>query len=231
VTSTASPSATTTLQTEVATEPRPLTDYTYWVSRDTQNRAELAAGQRANVLFLGDSITDFLQNGNGAPLWTKYYAPLGALDFAIGGIRTSQVLWQVETGQVAMAAPKVIVLLIGSNNLGVGQPPEEVAEGIAKIVDELGAQLPNTRILLLGILPRFADPTDPFRPKITAVNQMISALDDGRRVFYRDIGAGFLSPDGSISPLVMPDGAHPSLFGYAIYTNAIWTTLMELLEP
>ena len=215
---------------EYATLPLPFTGVPYWELRDSQNRSALLAGARPNALFLGDSITDFLQSGSGKPLWDEYYAPLTALDFAIGGIRTSHVLWQVETGQVLMANPKVVVLLMGSNNLGIGQSPEEAAAGIEKIVDELGLQLPRTRVLLIGILPRGASANDPFRYKIAKTNSLIAGLHDGKRVFYLDVGAQFLSRDFSISADVMPDGAHPSLWGYMLYSVAIWPTLTELLK-
>ena len=130
-----------------------------------------------------------------------------------------------------MANPKVVVLLIGSNNLGIAdQQPEEVAAGVEMIVDELGVQLPNTRVLLLGILPRGFVGTDPLRYKIAKVNSLIAGLHDGGRVTYRDIGMSFLSRDWSISPEVMPDGAHPSLLGYLLYSVAVLPTLTDLLK-
>ncbi len=214
-----------------ATLPLPLTGNDYWVRRDIENQLALLTGERPNVLFLGDSITDFLHNASGKPIWDEKFVPLGALDFAVAGITTSEVLWQIETGQVAMAAPKVVVVLIGSNNLGGGQQPKDVAAGVEKIVRELGAQLPETKVLLLGVLPRGWRATDRFRPQIAELNRRIADLDDGGRVTYLDIGAGFLAPDGSISPDVMFDGAHPSLWGYQIYTSAVWDTLTGLLEP
>lgn len=224
------PAAPAEPERETATVALPLTDTQYWIFRDEQNQKALDAKEPPNVLFLGDSITDFLQDGAGEPLWDAFYKPLPALNFAIGGVRTSHVLWQLETGQVARAAPKVVVLLIGSNNLGIaGQEPEEVAEGIEKIVDELGFQLPKTRVLLLGILPR-VDTYAPSPDKINKVNSLIADLHDGQRVFYRDIGSTFLSPDGSISEDVMPDGAHPSLWGYELYSKAVWPSLTGLLK-
>jgi len=215
---------------EVATLPLPISGTDYWDQRDSEHVTALDEGARPNVLFLGDSITDFLQNASGGPVWDEYFAPLSSLNFGVGGIRTSHVLWQIETGEVAMATPKVIVLLIGSNNLGIAkQEPEEVAAGIEKIVAELGEQLPDTRVLLLGILPRGPKPDDPFRAQIARVNNLISDLDDGNRVTFLDIGNVFLSKDGSISPDVMPDGAHPSLYGYELYTEAMLPTLKGLL--
>jgi beta-glucosidase len=195
--------------------------------RDQQNEQRLQEGP-AKVLFLGDSITDGLENGAGQSVWTTFFAPLGAEDFAIGGLTTSQVLWQVETGEVALAAPQVVVLMIGTNNLGIGQTPQDTAAGIAKIVDEIHAQLPKTQILLLGLLPRGESPTDPLRAKIAQVNALIAGLE-GNGVTFLDLGAAFLQADGTISAAVMPDFLHPSLFGYQIYTVAIWETLMALL--
>jgi hypothetical protein len=43
------------------------------------------------------------------------------------------------------------------------------------------------------------------------------------------MGGDFLQPDGTISPAVMSDFAHPTLLGYELYTAAIWSPLLELL--
>lgn len=203
-------------------------DIDYWVTRDIENQIALLSGARSDVLFLGDSVTDFLERGEGKFYWDNFFEPLGALNFGIGGFKTSHVLWQVESGQVAIAAPKVVVLLIGSNNLGGGEAPADVATGVAKIIDEIGAQLPNTRVLLLGILPRGA-PDDPLRALITETNRLLADVQ-GDRVTYLDMGAWFLLPDGSIPPLLMPDAAHPSYWGYLIYSYVVWNPLVGLLS-
>ena len=201
----------------------------YWMEREQQNEALLLSGAHPAVLFLGDSITDWFAHGAGAAVWDNYLAPLDAADFAVSGTMTSQVLWQVETGQVAMAGPAVVVLMIGSNNLGVGQSPPAVTAGVTRIVQEIQGQLPRTKILLLGILPRRQSPSDPLRAKITQVNFSLSRLADGKRIQYVNFGSAYLQSDGSISPLLMPDYIHPSLLGYQIYTAAIWQPLLQML--
>jgi len=201
-----------------------------WSERNRENALRLLWGGHADVLFMGDSITDWLATGAGQPVWDAFLEPLGAEDLAIGGLTTSQVLWQVETGQVALASPDVVVLMIGSNNLGLlGQSPEAVAAGITRIVEEVGEELPDTRILLLGILPRGQTPDDPLRTQVAEVNRLIAGLDDGDRVRFLDIGGWFLQPDGRISPDVMPDFAHPSLKGYQLYADAIGPPLVGML--
>jgi hypothetical protein len=95
-------------------------------------------------------------------------------------------------------------------------------------VDGIQEQLPETEILLLGILPRGESPADPLRQKVAQVNDRISD-PAGDRVRFLDIGAGFLEPDGTISPAVMPDFLHPSLLGYEIYTASVWWELRQML--
>jgi lysophospholipase L1-like esterase len=199
------------------------------MARELQNEARAALGH-ANVLFLGDSITDLLQSGAGRPIWKTYFAPLGAADFAVAGATTSEVLWQIQSGQVAAVTPDVVVILIGSNNLGVGQSPVATATGIQAIVDDIQVELPETRILLLGLLPRSASAADPIRAGIAKVNRSIAKLADGQRIRFLDFGAAFLLLDGSLPTVVMPDLLHPSLLGYQIYTVAIWPTLLDMLR-
>jgi beta-glucosidase len=216
---------------DTASTALPLNDGTnaYWMAREAQNEAQIALGH-ANVVFLGDSITDFMMTGLGEPVWTTIFEPLGADDLAVGGTTTSQVLWQVQVGQVAAVTPNVVVLLIGTNNLAGGQSPTSVAGGITAIVKEIKGQLPNTKILLLGILPRGQNFNDPLRQPIAQVNQLISQLDDGNQVKFLDIGSAFLERDATISTAVMPDYLHPSLLGYQIYTAAVLPTLQDLLR-
>ncbi|HEV3083201.1 MAG TPA: GDSL-type esterase/lipase family protein [Gemmataceae bacterium] len=215
----------------LATTPLPLNDGSnaYWMEREQQNEARLLSGNHPAVLFLGDSITDWFANGAGAPIWNNYLAPLSAADFAVSGTMTSQVLWQVETGQVALADPAVVVLMIGSNNLGVGQSPPAVTAGITKIVQEIQGQLPRSKILLLGILPRRQSPADPLRAGIAQVNASLARLADGKRIQYVDFGSAYLQADGSIASPLMPDYIHPSLLGYEIYAAAVWQPLLQML--
>jgi lysophospholipase L1-like esterase len=211
--------------------PLPLDDGSlpYWSMRNAENAKIAAAGQHAPVLFLGDSITDLLSTGAGQPAWQSFLAPLGAVNFAVGGAFTSNVLWQIETGQVAAVRPDVIVLQIGTNNLGAGHSATAVVAGITKVVNELQRQLPDSRILLVCILPRGANASDPFRAKIIQINRQISALNDADAVRFLNVGTQLLEGDGSLSSRVMPDYLHPSLFGYLEYLSAIGPTLGAML--
>src|SRR5262249_25549311 len=151
-------------------------------------------------------------------------------NFGIGGDRTEHVLWRITEGkELEGISPKVAVVMIGTNNMGANSA-EQIADGVTAIVHELRKQKPDMHILLLGIFPRGAQPTNMFRDKIKETNKIIAKLDDGKKVHYLDIGAKFLEPDGSLSKEVMPDALHLSPKGYDIWTEAIKAQVEKLLK-
>ena len=130
------------------------------------------------------------------------------------------VLWRLGKGQVDGIDPKVIVLMIGTNNSGHNSA-NQIAEGIKKLVAEYEERCPHAHIILMGIFPRGEKPADGGRRKVAAVNSQIKALDDGQRVTFVDISAQMIEPDGTISRDMMPDFVHPTARGYQIWSDAI----------
>ncbi|MET0263255.1 MAG: platelet-activating factor acetylhydrolase IB subunit [Rariglobus sp.] len=196
---------------------------------DTHNGFNAVAKKGGvDVVFLGDSITAGWSNA-GKTTWTERFVPLKAVNFGIGGDRTQHVLWRVQNGNFDGITPKAVVLMIGTNNSSSNTAPE-IAEGVAAIVKEIQARTPATKILLLGVFPRAEKSDNPVRAKLAAVNGSIAKLDDGKQVFFLDIGAKFLEADGSLSKNIMPDFLHLSPAGYQIWADAIQEKLTELLR-
>ncbi len=187
----------------------------------------LARTKKGNVdlLFLGDSIT---QGWHDNSTWQRHYGPRNAANYGIGGDRTEHVLWRIQNGEIEGISPKLIVLMIGTNN-SRDNSADEIALGVKTIVKTLREKLPQTKILLLGIFPRGEKP-NPQRDKLNQVNATISKLDDGAFVHYLDIGKAFLAEDGSLPKNVMPDFLHLSPKGYQIWADAIEPTVWKLLD-
>lgn len=189
-----------------------------------------------DLLFLGDSITDFWRS-RGKEVWEKNYAPMHAANFGISADRTQHVLWRLDHGEVDGISPKVVVLLIGTNNTGVetnGSPrntTEEAIEGVTKVVQTLRTKLPQSKILLLAVFPR-GDPKGPpaGSTQIKDLNAAIAKLDDGKFIRFLDIGKIFLGPDGKVSAEIMPDLLHPSPKGYELWADAIRQPLAEMMK-
>lgn len=184
-----------------------------------------------DVLFLGDSITEGW-GGAGREVWAERYAKLNAANFGIGGDKTQQVLWRITEGaELEGIAPKACVLMIGTNNFGLGgEQPENVVKGVRTIVETLRTKQPQMKILLLAIFPRGEKPDNDFRKKISAVNAELAKLADGKAVVYQDLGPKFLTEDGKLTKEIMPDFLHLSPAGYKIWADAIAENLEQLLK-
>lgn len=178
-----------------------------------------------DLLFLGDSIT---QGWHDNKTWQRHYGPRKAANYGIGGDRTQHVLWRIQNGEIDGISPKLIVLMIGTNNAG-DDSAEEIAAGIKAIVKTLREKSPESKILLLGVFPRGEKP-NPLREKLDRVNDMISSLDDQSYVTYLDIGKAFLDPDGTLPKPIMPDFLHLSDKGYQIWADAVEPTVWQLLD-
>lgn len=182
----------------------------------------------ADLVFLGDSITQGWE-GNGKAVWNQYYGSRKALNLGIGGDRTQHVLWRLEHGNFDGLKPKVVVLMIGTNNSNRDDhPPGEILQGVVAIVRKLQDLSPETKVLLLAIFPR-GETFNNQRGKILQVNQALAKLDDGRRVFYLDFGSRLIESDGSIAKAVMPDSLHLTEAGYRLWAEAMEPKLAELL--
>lgn len=203
-----------------------------------QANLEVAKKGDIDVLFMGDSITDFWRNTEGdfagKPVLDKYFGHLKVANFGIAGDTTQGVLYRLQNGEGQGFSPKAVMLMIGTNNTGggfggPGNTAEEIAEGIGAVVLELQKDFPKAKILLLGVFPR-ATPNDPVRTTIAKINTIISKLHDGDRVHYLDIGEKFLDAGGNIPKDVMSDALHPSTKGYEIWAEAVKEPLANLMK-
>ena len=193
---------------------------------------EVAKAGNINVLFMGDSITDFWRGErppyDGKAVFDKYFAGLKTANFGIAGDTTQGVLFRLQNGEGQGFSPKVVMMMIGTNNTRANRPLE-IAEGVGADLLELQKDFPNAKILLLGIFPR-STPADPVRAQIAEINNVIARLHDGKKVFYMDIGKIFLDASGTIGTDIMSDGLHPTAKGYELWANAVKDKINELLK-
>ena len=199
--------------------------------------------KRGNVdlLFLGDSITDAWGGeghgmGGGHKIFTSKFVPMKAANFGIGGDRTQHVLWRLQNGELNGIKPKVVQLMIGTNNSnGADNTAEEIAEGVKLIIEEIKKKSPSTKVLLLAVFPRNTGKDDAVKKiqkdKIDKVNSIISKLDDGgKSVKFLDIGSKFKDASGALPKEIMPDQLHLSEKGYVIWANAVESVITSMLK-
>src|SRR5918993_5160963 len=161
-----------------ATEPRPRDDARH------QSFLEVARAGNIDLLFVGDSITDWWrQEQRGLSVWNEHFAPLRAANFGIAGDTTQGVLWRMQNGELAGFNARLIVLMLGTNNIN-RNANAEIAEGDRAIVNEFLKRQPQAKVLLLGVFPRGAAADNPFRASIKAINEKLATIADNKRVFY-----------------------------------------------
>jgi len=192
------------------------------------------------VLFLGDSITE---GWSKAPhVWEHYYGKLEPANFGIGGDQTQHVIWRIENGELDGLHPKVVVLMLGTNN-SAAHTAEEIVAADKKIIAMIRAKIPETKVLLLAIFPRgarkdakgviteasIADATKRMAV-ITVANAELAKLADGVNVRYLDIGEKFLGQDGKIPFTIMPDQLHPTAAGYQLWAETMQPLLTEMMK-
>lgn len=204
---------------------------------DNRHKSFVEIAQRGNIdlLFVGDSITDWFSNpfrGGAAPgleVWNATFGPLKPANFGIAGDTTQGVLWRMQNGELEGFKAKLIVLMLGTNNLN-RNPLDEIVDGDRLIIEEFKKRQPQAKVLLLGIFPRTADPASPIRATIKEINSKLAKLADNKQVFYMDIGDKFLTADGTLTTEVMGDGLHPTAKGYQIWADAIIGQVKMLMQ-
>jgi len=196
---------------------------TYEAQQTALNETLLA--RKPELVFLGDSITarwpqELLEENFGA------YRPV---NLGIGGDWVQNVAWRLQRTSLEAVPVKVVVVLIGTNNLSNGFTPGEIAGGIEKLLEQVKEKAPSAKILLLGVLPRGPSLQGPKNEKVAPLNAKIQALADNKKVFYLDVGPSLAEPDGSISPEVTPDRLHVAMPGFLRWMEAMKPTLEGLL--
>ncbi len=203
-----------------------------------QHRGINAIARQGNVeiAFLGDSLTqswggDGRQVAATAPdIWQKYFGRRRAANFGISGDQTRNVLWRIEHGNFDGIDPALIVINIGTNDLGFGTAGE-IARGIEQVVLRLEERRGRARILLLGVFPRGRDPDLAVRAKIVDINERIRNIADDKKTYFVDIGQHFLDEDGfALASHFQTDFVHLTRRGYGAWAEAIEPVVQRLLD-
>lgn len=207
-----------------ATEPRPRDDARH------QEFLKVAQAGNIDLLFVGDSITDWWRQANrGLPEFEKSFGEFRTANFGIAGDTTQGVLWRMQNGELSGFSARLIMFMLGTNNLRRNEIAD-IAAGDAAIIAEFRKQQPQAKVLVLGVFPRGAEPDNAFRPMIKELNGHLAKLADNTSVFFMDIGDKFLTADGTLTTEIMADGLHPTLKGYGVWAEATLPTVRELMK-
>ncbi|QYY37267.1 GDSL-type esterase/lipase family protein [Ruficoccus sp. ZRK36] len=197
-----------------------------WLSAH-QRLTRAAQAQDAEIVFLGDSITKgWLEQGRSQ--WDSHYKAMNAIDLGIGGDSTRQILWRLDHGALGNHAPRIIVLMIGTNNiLNSKADSVEIIEGIKAIITRIQQLAPGATTLLLSPPPLGAAAKND---RVIDLTQHLAELELPNVVFL-DITGAFTDDLGVVDlELYRPDRIHPNAEGYARLDEQLYPSLTRLLS-
>jgi len=177
------------------------------------------------IVFLGDSIFQWWD-----PEHFKIFSNYEPVNFGVAGYTTKDVLNFLVMTELHRLKPEVIVILIGTNNSDHHYTTAQTFQDIKDIIDVALELSPNSKILLVGILPRGDSNVDRKRVFNTTVNNLLKAEKFSKHVYYIDIGYIFLKGQEHISKQIMYDGLHLTSEGYGLLSKCISSFISVLLE-
>jgi hypothetical protein len=187
---------------------------TDWNERH-QALVQKAQSTNPEVAFYGDSITEAMHLNNS--FRTLFNGK--AENFGIHNDTTDNLRYRLLNGEASFAGgkdPKDVVMHIGTNDLGK-KSATDIANDIFSDAMLAHQKLPNSQILVVGLMPRPGFETD-----VSEVNRMLAARVQRQRdssLHFADIGASM--PEDAPG-VWQPGGIHPTFkVGYTRMLNAM----------
>ncbi|HEY7157047.1 MAG TPA: GDSL-type esterase/lipase family protein [Gemmataceae bacterium] len=158
----------------------------------------------------------------------------------IGGHSAQQIAGGIKAivEELKRQKPHIKVLVLGvfprGGSSDAERSLEQITEGIKPINEELKKEKPDIKRLNAFVRnlerQRGTIPAAKLNKKVSEINAILANLDDGKTVFYKDIGKEFLDPNGGLSGEIMPDYLHLSAKGYDIWGKAIKGDIEKLVK-
>jgi lysophospholipase L1-like esterase len=145
----------------------------------------------------------------------------------ISGDTTRGLLARVDADVLALN-PRGIVLLIGTNDIGLKISPADIAGNVKLLLDKLAAHDPKLPIILCQVMP--TSPTkDRPTEKIRELNERLADVArDFNQVTVLDTYTLFANKDGEAPAELFPDLLHLNDAAYDKWRAALWPLFATL---
>jgi len=183
------------MRADATREAVPNSDTPDWMQQH-EKFSKLIKDQKFDLAWYGDSNTHALSTSDA-------FADLGPKAVALGIDRDStyNLDYRARHGETDFAGhpPETAVIQIGTNNFDPSRPvaDADVVKRVMQTVDLFRERLPDTKLVVVGILPQ----TDSraAHERINAINaQLAQQLTQRQNVAFADVGKEFLTPSGDL---------------------------------
>ena len=211
-----------------------------WLETHAKLVAHVQATQGPiDVLLVGDSITQqwgsVLDRKPLNAAWQKHFSRYQTVNLGIGGDKTQNVLWRLDHGGVAGLRPRLLVLLIGNNNMFYTRETgvAAAAQGITACVENLRAKFPEAELVVATIFPAHR-PGHAFYEDIKQTNAALRAMQLERdpKIHLLDLWPEMIEADGTLRRgLFQADNIHLTQDGgYAFFAARLQPLFARLLR-
>ncbi len=175
-----------------------------------------------NILFLGDSITDYYDV-------KKYYPDHHVVNSGIAGNKTFDILEDME-GRVYQYNPSKIFLLIGTNDLEEKRGIDKTFENIKKIIKGIKENRGQAEIYIEAIYPVNKQLDENMvhnreNDSIRTINKLLKKYCKEMKLTYIDTYALLQGEEGNLKEEYSDDGLHLNENGYEHLTKKLETYL------
>lgn len=185
----------------------------YYVNKCESFISSIDYDKNADIVFIGDSITDFY------PV-KEYYPQYKVANRGIAGDTTTGLKDRIDFSLYALN-PKAVYMMIGINNIGnMFYDYEKLLKGIKK-------NLPDSKVVIASLTP-IGWGNEP----VVEANKKIVNYCEKYSYTYVDLYAHMVDTDDyyKIDDSCFTDGIHPSEKGYDIMTGLLTPIFAELLK-
>tara|TARA_A100001015_G_C15013866_1_gene724527 strand:- start:360 stop:1586 length:1227 start_codon:yes stop_codon:yes gene_type:complete len=172
------------------------------------------------VVLIGDSILSHIQRDG--ELWEQFSRHYRAMNLGSPGDRTEHVLFRLDVDSIispVVTEARAVVVMIGANNVGIGDSAESVFNGIKAVTDKVRSKFSSAQVIVLGMLPRASH---ALTSVISTVNKRLELHYMGaKNVHFVNLFDQFSSNGRASEKMFMPDHVHPSKAGYMKIIDSI----------
>lgn len=185
---------------------------------------------KEQIVFIGDSITDLY------PL-DSYYSDLNYATYnrGIGGDTTTGLKERLEVSAYDLN-PKVIVMLIGLNDIIGGRTVNDVILTYHEIVKDIREKLPNTKLYCMSTLSlnkeilSSLEHLDEINEQVIVLNSSIKEWSTQYDFTYLDLYSLVTDEYGYFDKQYTDDGIHLNKNGFIVWTNLLKPHLLSYLS-
>lgn len=183
--------------------------------------------KHGQTVLIGDSITEIF---NSYELFYDFSQKSGQAVYnrGISGDTSDRLLERLKSNALNIE-PRNLVILIGTNDLGVGMPTECTAENVQAILATARELCPNTNIVLQAVYPVNKHMRLEARQmvggrknkNILALNALLHTLAVNSGAFWLDLTDALSDKKGRLAKEFCYDGLHLNAHGFKVVAEGI----------